>query len=83
MCQKVVVAYTIAILVREVLQEKRAQRERAKQAFKQEGKDKKRAYKQEPYHHTTLRLSYPIILDHITEIPYIYHTWDRGRCIFA
>ena len=48
LCHKVVIAYTIAILVREALHEKRAQTQRAKQAFKQKGKDKQRAFKQEP-----------------------------------
>jgi hypothetical protein len=35
-------------LVREVLHEKRAPKERANQAFKQKERDKQRAYKQEP-----------------------------------
>src|SRR3954468_18546573 len=43
LCHKVVVAYTIAILVREPLHEKELKHHRAKQAFKQKRKDKRRA----------------------------------------
>ena len=38
---------------------------------------------QEPQHHTTLRLSYQIILDHIIATHCIKHIRDRSRCIFA